>query len=639
MVSATTPAGETTYLYNGDGLEAAATPPATSGSVRWNPPTDVDSTRAIDAETCTSATFCVAGTSWSTPVDADNGTSWSTPSDIDSTRSVDAVTCTATTFCEAVGASGYAATYNGTTWASATDVDSTRTMDAVSCTSSTFCEAVDTAGYAAKYTGTWATATDIDSSRSIDTITCQSSTFCIAAGASGYAAKYTGTWATATDIDSSRTVKAVLCPSSTLCVAVDSSGYATTYNGSTWATATDIDGANTLEALTCVSTTDCMASNAVGNALTYNGTTWSSATDVDATRSVTSISCPTTTFCVTGDGSGYAAVYAPVTSPTAVSQLTWNSTSSLALILSDGAADYIYGPNTTPVEEVNLATSTPTFMTYTPADSTWFTTNASGDETSFYGYDAFGTLAFGTPASAFGYAGQYLDATTGFSNMRARWYSTQGGEFTTVDLDLASTDAPYVYTDDDPINGIDPSGQFWGEGSPVDIGDGFVDVGTGIVDTIAAAPIAIAVVIGGAVGVAWSVATPTRAGGTSEIPIWFGQKRINPTFTGGASIAGPASGNPIRVFPWQVGGKPVAVAADNQTLANYAINNVTHPKVVWIVPTPAEKLRLDEPALIGGSLPAPQTLVTANRNCTIPVDVPGSVNGVITSVSFIKLEE
>ena len=52
------------------------------------------------------------------------------------------------------------------------------------------------------------------------------------------------------------------------------------------------------------------------------------------------------------------------------------------------------------------ATSTPTYMAYNSSGSTWVTTNEAGDLTGFWGYDAFGTLAFGTPTSPFGYGGQ-----------------------------------------------------------------------------------------------------------------------------------------------------------------------------------------------------------------------------------------
>ena len=120
--------------------------------------------------------------------------------------------------------------------------------------------------------------------------------------------------------------------------------------------------------------------------------------------------------------------------------------------------DYIYGPGTTPVEQVSLSSSTPTYMTYTPADSSWLITNASGDETAFYGYDAFGNLAFGTPSSLFGYAGQYTDPSTGLSGLRARWYQPQTGNFTTRDPVFSKTDQAYAYAGDDPVNESDPTG-------------------------------------------------------------------------------------------------------------------------------------------------------------------------------------
>jgi RHS repeat-associated protein len=509
MTSATSTSGSTTYLYTGANLEASATA-ATPGKLIWGPPTDVDSTRAIDAVTCVSSSFCVAvgasgyvtiynGSSWSTPTDADstrtldalscvsssfcvavdtsgyatiyNGSTWSTPTDIDSTRAIDAVTCVSSSFCVAVGASGYATTYNGSTWSTATDADSTRTLEALSCVSSSFCVAVDTSGYAAKYNGSTWTATDIDSTRSIDTVSCISSSFCVAAGASGYATTYNGsTWSTATDADSSRTIKAVSCLTSSLCVAVDTSGYALSYNGSSWSTPSDIDGSHTLEALSCASSSFCETTDNNGSVLTYNGSAWSSAQNVDSTRTISSVSCTSSSFCVAVDGSGYAIVYLPLT-VTVTSQLTWHMNGSLPLVLSDGTNDYIYGPSTTPVEEVNLATSTPTYMTYTPSDSSWLTTNSAGDETGFWGYDAFGNLAFGTPESPFGYAGEYTDPSTGFSNLRARWYEPQTGEFTSRDPAFSQTDTAYTYAGDDPVNETDSTGLGGFLGDLVDIGE------------------------------------------------------------------------------------------------------------------------------------------------------------------------
>ncbi|MGD0808295.1 MAG: RHS repeat-associated core domain-containing protein, partial [Acidimicrobiales bacterium] len=191
------------------------------------------------------------------------------------------------------------------------------------------------------------------------------------------------------------------------------------------------------------------------NVLTYNGTSWSADQDIDSTRTLNAISCVSPSSCVAVDASGYRVVYSW---STVTSQFTWDATGSLPLLLSDSTYDYIYGPGTSPVEQISLASSTPSYLNYTQSDSTWLSTNAAGDETGFWGYDAFGILAFGTPTSAFGYAGQYTDATTGLSDMRARWYTPGTGLFTSVDPDLAETGQAYAYADDDPVDSGDPLG-------------------------------------------------------------------------------------------------------------------------------------------------------------------------------------
>jgi RHS repeat-associated protein len=499
MVSTTSGSGTTTYLYNGNGLESATTSSGGSSSPEWGTHADVNSTRAISAVACPSSTFCVAvgasgyattynGTSWSTPVDVDGSRAidavscasssfcvavgasgyeatysagvWSAATRVDSSRALKAVACPSSTFCVAVGASGYATTYNGTSWSTPVDIDGSRAIDAVSCASSSFCVAVGASGYEATYSaGTWSSAQDINGSRTIDSVSCPSSTFCVAVGASGYEATYSsGTWSSAVRVDSSRTMDSVSCASSSFCVAIGTSGYAVTSDGTSWSTPVDVDGSNALTALACQSSTFCMATDSVGNVIENTGSTWTAPSDVDGSRSIASLSCASTTFCVLGDGSGYEATFATPPPTNTVSQLTWNSTNSLAQILSDGTYDYVYGPGTSPVEQIALSTSVPTFMTYEPSSSTWLSTNAAGDETSFYGYDAFGSLAFGAPTSAFGYAGQYVDAATGFSNLRARWFDSGVGEFTVVDPNLSSTGTAYTYAKDDPVNFGDPSG-------------------------------------------------------------------------------------------------------------------------------------------------------------------------------------
>ncbi|HUB69610.1 MAG TPA: RHS repeat-associated core domain-containing protein [Acidimicrobiales bacterium] len=187
--------------------------------------------------------------------------------------------------------------------------------------------------------------------------------------------------------------------------------------------------------------------------LTSTATTTYGYDQVGQLSSFTPPSASGTTYLYDGDGLEAASTTASTTT-----QYTWDVSGSLPLLLSDGSYDYVYGPGTTPVEQVALSTSTPTYLSYDQTDGTWLSTNAAGEETGFWGYDAFGTLSFGTPTSGFGYAGQYTDASTGLSDMRARWYEAGSGEFTSVDPDLAETDQPYAYAGDDPVNSSDPSG-------------------------------------------------------------------------------------------------------------------------------------------------------------------------------------
>jgi RHS repeat-associated protein len=116
------------------------------------------------------------------------------------------------------------------------------------------------------------------------------------------------------------------------------------------------------------------------------------------------------------------------------------------------------------------------FLNYQRTSATWATSNTSGTQTGLWRYDAYGNLANGVPTSPFGFAGEYRDAATGYTNLRARWYQPQTGEFTTRDPAFAQTHRAYAYAEDDPVNNIDPSGN-WAVG---ECGGGVVEVALGI---------------------------------------------------------------------------------------------------------------------------------------------------------------
>jgi RHS repeat-associated protein len=322
--------------------------------------------------------------------------------------------------------------------------------------------AVDGSGNDLTWNGTiWSAATNFDGTNMVTSVSCRASNFCIAVDDAGNAFTYNGSWTQPKDIDGTRELTAVSCNSSGFCVAVDNHGNAVIRSGGNWALPQGIDGTTPLWGVSVVSSSFAVAVDEDGNALMYNGSSWST-TDIDGFEELQSASCTSTTFCAVVDVAGHAGFY----SQSGTQQLIWDTAASEPLVLSDGTNYYVYGATGEPVEQVNVTasppSSNPVFLTYTQSDSSWLATNTSGNELAFWRYDAFGTVALGTPDSPFGYAGQFADTSSrvpsGFGNMRARWYQAQTGQFTSVDPDFGQSDQAYGYTGDDPVNGIDPTG-------------------------------------------------------------------------------------------------------------------------------------------------------------------------------------
>jgi RHS repeat-associated protein len=93
--------------------------------------------------------------------------------------------------------------------------------------------------------------------------------------------------------------------------------------------------------------------------------------------------------------------------------------------------------------------------------------DASGNIVQSYTYAPFGELlaAQGTRSSALQYTGEQKDVDTGLVYLRARWYDSATGRFTTRDpfpgfAALPQTLHPYVYVNNNPVNLTDPSGKF-----------------------------------------------------------------------------------------------------------------------------------------------------------------------------------
>jgi RHS repeat-associated protein len=68
----------------------------------------------------------------------------------------------------------------------------------------------------------------------------------------------------------------------------------------------------------------------------------------------------------------------------------------------------------------------------------------------------------GSTNSAWGYTGEWYDASAEMLYLRARWYQPQVGRFTR--RDLIRQNHPYQYAEANPVNLVDPSGWDAGEG-------------------------------------------------------------------------------------------------------------------------------------------------------------------------------
>src|SRR6185312_5348875 len=134
-------------------------------------------------------------------------------------------------------------------------------------------------------------------------------------------------------------------------------------------------------------------------------------------------------------------------------------------VVADFAADssvidYLNGPG---IDEKlqQLSTSTgPLYFLQDHLGSTIALTDGSGTIAEREQYEPFG-CSVGSAFTRFGFTGRERDPDTGLLFYRARWYDPQQGRFLSEDpagLAGGSMNA-YSYTNGDPIDARDPSGQ------------------------------------------------------------------------------------------------------------------------------------------------------------------------------------
>ncbi len=146
----------------------------------------------------------------------------------------------------------------------------------------------------------------------------------------------------------------------------------------------------------------------------------------------------------------------------------------MPLVLKDGSTAYVYGSSGLPLEQVNG--STVLWLHHDQLGSTRLITDSGGASQATYTFDSYGNLtaSSGSITNPFRFAGQYLDGESGLYYLRARFYDASTGQFLSRDPLASIRKEPYVYTVDNPLNAVDPTGLFGWDTLP----NGVINIGT-----------------------------------------------------------------------------------------------------------------------------------------------------------------
>lgn len=183
-----------------------------------------------------------------------------------------------------------------------------------------------------------------------------------------------------------------------------------------------------------------------------------------------------TSYTYNGDGLRLSAV-----TPAATTDYTWDtvSGSSIPLDINDATTSagattdtsYLYGPllfgGTAPIEQITTtaAGSHASFLVTNPT-GVQEVVGSTGTTQELALYSLYGqqTIVSGSNVTPFAFQGSYSDPT-GLIYLINRYYDPTTDQFLSIDPDVAETNQPYVFVNDDPLNAEDPLGQ-WGGGYP-----------------------------------------------------------------------------------------------------------------------------------------------------------------------------
>ncbi len=199
-----------------------------------------------------------------------------------------------------------------------------------------------------------------------------------------------------------------------------------------------------------------------GNTTTANGNSYV----YDFENHLTSLNDGSVTYVYDGDGNRVAKTVGGVTTNYLVDT---NNPTGYAQVVEELHAGSVVKSFTYGHELISqrIVGGSLSFYGYDGHGSVRLLTDANGTVTDTYDYDAFGNLISrtGTTSNDYLYSGEQFDEDLGFYYLRARYLNPSSGRFWTQDSFAGSRYDPislhkYLYADADPVNRLDPSGQF-----------------------------------------------------------------------------------------------------------------------------------------------------------------------------------